>query len=141
MDFVIANHVLEHLEDPIGALDELREGHPVRRNRLPDAARRPLLVRLLRARTTVEHLRRDHAEGPETSREQHYAEWAEFIEGIGPEGIPARSAEYAAADAHHHFHVWELDTFLALLAAIDLNCELLHAQLSQKEFAVILRKR
>ena len=95
----------------------------------------------LRERTTVEHLLRDHSEGPQTSREQHYAEWAEFIEGIGPEGVPARSAEYAAADAHHHFHVWELDTFLALLAAIDLNCELLHAQLSQKEFAVILRKR
>ena len=39
------------------------------------------------------------------------------------------------------FHVWELDTFLALLAAIDLDCELLHAQLSQKEFPLILRER
>ena len=29
VDFVIANHVLEHLEDPIGALENVREGHPV----------------------------------------------------------------------------------------------------------------
>lgn len=141
VDFVIANHVLEHLEDPIGALENFARAT---RSKgivfltLPDAR---YSFDYLRERTTVQHLRRDHAEGPETSREQHYAEWAEFIEGIGPEGIPARSAEYAAADAHHHFHVWELDTFLALLAAIDLDCELLHAQLSQKEFAVILRKR
>ena len=141
VDFVIANHVLEHLEDPIGALENFARAtrsEGIVFLTLPDAR---YSFDYLRARTTVEHLRRDHAEGPETSREQHYAEWAEFIEGIGPEGIPARSAEYAAADAHHHFHVWELDTFLALLAAIDLNCELLHAQLSQKEFAVILRKR
>ncbi|HET7049035.1 MAG TPA: methyltransferase domain-containing protein [Solirubrobacteraceae bacterium] len=141
VDFIIANHVLEHVEDPIGALENFARA--TRRDgiiflTLPDARRS---FDHLRERTTVEHLLRDHSEGPQTSREQHYAEWAEFIEGIGPEGIPARSAEYAAADAHHHFHVWELDTFLALLGAIDLNCELLHAQLSQKEFAVVLRKR
>jgi predicted SAM-dependent methyltransferase len=141
VDFVIANHVLEHLEDPIGALENwARATRPkgIVFLTLPDAR---YSFDYLRERTTVEHLVRDHAEGPQTSRDRHYAEWAEFIEGIGPEGIPARSAEYAAADAHHHFHVWELDTFLGLLAAIDLNCELLHAQLSQKEFAVILRKR
>lgn len=141
VDFIIANHVLEHVEDPIGALENF--ARVTRRGgiifiTLPDARHS---FDYLRERTTVEHLLRDHADGPQTSREQHYAEWAEFIEGIGPEGIPARSAEYAAAGAHHHFHVWELETFLALLAAIDLNCELLHAQTTQKEFAVILRRR
>jgi predicted SAM-dependent methyltransferase len=141
VDFVIANHVLEHVEDPIGALENF--ARTTRRGgiiflTLPDARHS---FDYLRERTTVEHLVRDHEEGPQTSRGQHYAEWAEFIEGIGPAGIPARSAEYAAADAHHHFHVWELETFLALLAAIDLNCELAHAQMNQKEFAVVLRKR
>lgn len=141
VDFIIANHVLEHVEDPIGALESF--ARVTRRGgiifiTLPDARHS---FDYLRERTTVEHLLRDHADGPQTSREQHYAEWAEFIEGIGPEGIPARSAEYAAAGAHHHFHVWELETFLELLSARDVNCELLHAQLNQKEFAVILRRR
>jgi predicted SAM-dependent methyltransferase len=139
IDFIIANHVLEHVEDPIAALENFarvtRPGGIIFLT-LPDARHS---FDYLRERTTVEHLLRDHSEGPQASREQHYAEWATFIEGIGPEGIPARSAEYAAAAAHHHFHVWELETFLALLAAIDLDCELVHAQMNQKEFAVILR--
>jgi predicted SAM-dependent methyltransferase len=141
VDFVIAAHVLEHLEDPIGALENfarvIRPGGTIFLV-LPEARRN---FDYLRERTTVEHLRRDHREGPHTSRQHHYAEWAEYIEGIGPAGIPARSAEYEAEDAHHHFHVWELDGFLELLAAIGLDCDLLHAQLYMREFAVILRKR
>ncbi len=140
VDFIIANHVLEHLEDPIGALKSFLR-----------VARRTGIIFLtlpdprhsfdhLRERTSVEHLLRDHTEGPHTSREHHYGEWATFIEGIGPDGVPARAAEYAAADARHHFHVWELEGFLAFLQAADLNCELVHAQMNQSEFAVILRR-
>ena len=83
---------------------------------------------------------RDHTEGPSVSRGAHYAEWATYIEGIGPEGVAARAAQYAAAGAHHHFHVWELATFLGFLRAIDLDCELLQAQMNRDEFAIILRR-
>ena len=140
VDFVIANHVLEHLEDPIAGLKSflrVLRAPGIIFLTLPDARRS---FDYLRERTTVEHLLRDHTEGPGVSREAHYAEWATYVEGIGPEGVPARAAEYAAADAHHHFHVWELATFLGFLGAIDLNCELLHAQMNREEFAVILRK-
>jgi predicted SAM-dependent methyltransferase len=140
VDFVIANHVLEHIEDPIGALEHFarvtRPGGVVFLT-LPDARH---TFDAPRARTTIEHLLRDHHEGPENSRQQHYAEWATSIEGIGEEGVAARAAEYAAAGAHHHFHVWELETFLAMLYAIDLGCDVIHAQASGREFAVILRK-
>jgi predicted SAM-dependent methyltransferase len=140
LDFVVASHVLEHLQDPIGALKNF--ARVTRRDGiiflvLPDARK---TFDYLRERTTIEHLLRDHQEGPHTSRMYHYAEWAEYIEGIGPPGIPQRSAEYAAENAHHHFHVWELEGFLGLLGAIDLDCELLHAQGYNHEFAVILRK-
>jgi SAM-dependent methyltransferase len=140
VDFIIANHVLEHLEDPIGALKSLvrvtrRDG--IIFLTLPDARHS---FDHLRERTTVEHLLRDHNEGTQTSRDHHYAEWATYIEGIGPEGVLARAAEYAAADAHHHFHVWELQGFLALLEAVNLDCQLVHAQMNQREFATILRK-
>jgi predicted SAM-dependent methyltransferase len=140
LDFVVASHVLEHLEDPIGALKNF--ARVTRRDGiifliLPDARH---TFDYLRDRTTIGHVLRDHEEGPHTSRMHHYAEWAEYIEGIGPAGIPARSAEYAAANAHHHFHVWELEDFLGLLGAIDLDCELLHAQAYKHEFAVVLRR-
>jgi SAM-dependent methyltransferase len=137
--FIIANHVLEHLEDPIGALKSFLR---VARHTgiifltLPDARHS---FDHLRERTPVEHLLRDHTEGPHSSREDHYAEWATLIEGIGPQGVPARAAQYAAADARHHFHVWD-EGFLALMRAADLNCELVHAQMNRSEFAVILRK-
>jgi SAM-dependent methyltransferase len=140
VDFVIANHVLEHLEDPIGALQNfvrVTSKHGIVFLTLPDARHS---FDHLRERTTVEHLVRDHTKGPHTSREQHYAEWATDIEGIGPEGVPARAAQYAAANAHHHFHVWELGTFLRFLAAISLDSEVIHAQMNQREFAIILRK-
>jgi predicted SAM-dependent methyltransferase len=140
VDFVIANHVLEHIEDPIGGLKSFLR--VTRKDgivflTLPDAR---YSFDHLRERTTLEHLLRDHIDGPDVSRQHHHGEWATFIEGIGPEGVPARAAEYVAADAHHHFHVWELGDFLALLGAINLNCEVLHAQMNQSEFAVILRR-
>jgi predicted SAM-dependent methyltransferase len=140
VDFVIANHVLEHVEDPIGAL-----GHLLRVIRpggilyltLPDA-RHTFDAR--RERTTVEHLLLDHREGPARSRQAHYEEWARLIEGVGEDGVAARVAEYEAADARHHFHVWELEGFLSLLLALQLPAEIVHAQSYLKEFAVILRR-
>ena len=139
-DFVIANHVLEHAEDPIGALRNLLR--VVRADgivflTLPDArqswdARRP--------RTTIEHLLRDHNEGPLWSRRGHYEEWARYIEGVAEDQIPARADEFARDQAKHHFHVWDLADFLALIRALDLPCELELAQANQLEFAVILRK-
>jgi SAM-dependent methyltransferase len=139
-DFVIANHVLEHAEDPIGALRNLLR--VVRADgivflTLPDArhswdARRP--------RTTIEHLLRDHKEGPMWSRRAHYEEWARYIEGVAEDQIAARADEFAGDQAKHHFHVWDLADFLALIRALDLPCELELAQANKLEFAVILRK-
>ncbi len=69
VDFVIANHVLEHLEDPIAGLHTwlrvIRPGGTLLLT-LPDA-RHTFDAR--RERTTVAHLERDHEQGPETSRQ------------------------------------------------------------------------
>lgn len=140
VDFVIANHVLEHLEDPITALESMmriiRPGGVLFLT-LPDcrftfdAARTP---------TTIEHLLIDHERGPHTSRQSHYEEWAQLIERVPESRVPERAAEFAHQDARHHFHVWRLKDFLALLLAIPLPAELIHAQVYLKEFAVILRR-
>jgi SAM-dependent methyltransferase len=139
VDFVIANHMLEHTEDPIAALEHLvrvlRPGGVLFLT-LPDATR---TFDALRSRTTVEHLLRDHDEGPATSRQEHYREWA-LVECLPEERIPERVAEFASHGTRNHFHVWELDGFLAFLHAIPIAVRLEHAQRHQDEFAVILRR-
>jgi SAM-dependent methyltransferase len=140
LDFVIANHMLEHVEDPIEALLHflrvLRPGGILFLT-LPDARR---TFDRLRARTTVEHLLRDHRDGPEVSRREHYEEWARFIEGVADEDVARRADQFATERARHHFHVWELDTFLAFLIALEPPADLEAAQATEKEFAVVLRK-
>jgi predicted SAM-dependent methyltransferase len=140
LDFVVANHVYEHVEDPIeglrNAVRVLRAGGVLFLT-LPDP--RHTFDRL-RERTSVEHALRDHREGPHASREQHYLEWARDIEGVGEAGLAARVAQFAREDARHHFHVWELEDFLALLREISLPARLVHAQSYLEEFAVVLRK-
>ena len=140
VDFVVANHLLEHAEDPVGALENwtrvLRPGGIIFLT-LPDArytfdARRP--------RTTVEHLLRDHREGPEVSRAQHYREWAEIIECLPQDQIPERIEQLASSQRREHFHVWELEGFLHLLSALDLPVRLEVAQAVASEFSVVLRK-
>lgn len=131
VDFVIANHVLEHLEDPVGALRNLmRVLRPdgVLFLTLPDARHS---FDAGRARTTVEHVLRDHEEGPEASRREHYEEWATHIDAS------KTPDDYAREDARHHFHVWALDDFLALLRALELPVEA--AQVNGDEFSVVLR--
>ena len=141
LDFVIANHVLEHVEDPIQALHTflrvLRPGGIVFLT-LPDA-RRTFDGR--RTRTTVEHLLRDHREGPEVSRREHYEEIARIIDSVPEDQVAQRADEMASERARHHFHVWELETFVALLLELQLPVDIETVQATGFEFAVILRKR
>jgi SAM-dependent methyltransferase len=140
VDFVVANHVLEHLEDPVGALAHLlrviRPGGVLFLT-LPDGRH---TFDASRPRTTVEHLLHDHVAGAGASRQQHYEEWARFNEALSEDRVAGRVAQFGREDARHHFHVWELEGFLELLLALELPCELLVAQATPPEFAVILRK-
>jgi SAM-dependent methyltransferase len=140
LDFVVANHMLEHVEDPIGAL-----GHQLRvlRRRgillltLPDARQ---TFDAPRERTSVEHLLRDHREGPAVSRRAHFEECARLIEGHGAETLEGRIAEMEAEHLRVHFHVWEPRTFAGFLAALEAPFSLELIQASVLEFVVVLRK-
>ena len=141
VDFVVANHVIEHLPDPLVALEQmLRITRPggVLLLILPDARH---TFDADRPRTTVEHVLRDREEGPEVSRLEHYEEWARLIDHASGDDVRQRVEEYAASDARHHFHVWELAGFLQLLVTVALPCEIVHAQSYHEEFAVVLRVR
>ena len=105
-DFVIANHVLEHSEDPLRAFRNLhrvlREGGILFLT-LPDKrytfdAERPI--------TSFAHLLRDEAEGPQGSREAHYREYGALVEGLADEALETYVAANATPRDDIHFHVW-----------------------------------
>ena len=120
VDFVVANHLFEHLEDPIRGLEEmvrvLRPGGALYLA-LPDPR---VTFDCDRELTTAEHVLDDYFHGPGTSRESHYTDWVVKAEPhtVGPaEDVGARAADLLNRDFSIHFHVWRPDTFLHFLTA------------------------
>ncbi len=136
VDFVIANHLLEHLEDPIRGLREmLRVVRPggVLYLALPDPR---FTFDVDRDLTTVAHVIDEYRNGTRHTRKAHFIEWVDKAErhvewmrdaavGTGDE----RVRELMETDYSIHFHVWRPDTFLEFLVAArreaDLEMELL----------------
>lgn len=117
-DFVIANHFVEHSQDPIGAvLNMLRVIKPggVLYLAIPDKrccfdSDRPV--------TPIEHLMRDHVEGPEWSRAQHFEEWARLVNKTVEAEVANQTAELIEMDYSIHFHVWTPFEMLEFVQAL-----------------------
>jgi SAM-dependent methyltransferase len=112
VDFVIANHVIEHCEDPMSAMENwLRVlkavGHlflAVPDKRISFDHGRPV--------TSMDHFVADRRDGPQRSRRGHYAEWAECVP---PESIERRVEELEQTRYSIHFHVWPPPSFRQFL--------------------------
>jgi SAM-dependent methyltransferase len=148
VDFVIANHFVEHCEDPIGALEQhcrvLRPGGilyvalPDRRRQELDRGRDPV---------PISHHVRDHLEGPGWSRERHYEEWvraADIPLGlVAPGDVDSAVTEHLRRHTAIHFHAWSRDEFLALIEYCRgtwLPLAVREAIPNVSEFIVILEK-
>lgn len=144
VDFVIANHFIEHAEDPIGTLEAhlrvLRPGGVIYMA-VPDKRRSFDVDRPV---TPLAHLIADHRDGPRISRGQHYEEWARLVDRV-PEGkVHEHAAELMERRFSIHFHVWTPTAYLEMLAhcqTIGLPIELELLQLNGDEFLTVLRKR
>jgi predicted SAM-dependent methyltransferase len=156
-DFIVANHFLEHTEDPIGTIEthlgKLKPGgvlfYAVPDKRFTFDFRRPV--------TPIEHMVADHEEGPERSRSEHYREWCRLV--IDEESDAVGSAEQAASeewverrarqleDAKYsiHMHVWTQAEFLKLVLTLrerlDGAFDIEAAARVGIEFVVVLRKQ
>ena len=144
-DFVIANQVLEHFQNPLLALQNmlrvLKPGGTLYLS-LPD---KRFSFDVDRPVTTVEHVLRDYREGPEWSKRQHFEEWAQFTEKRSGDALQARVDELICTDYSIHFHVWtQLDMLDFIKAAHELfgnfELELFLKTDYEVEHLIILRR-
>jgi SAM-dependent methyltransferase len=145
VDFVIANHFVEHCEDPIGTLkNHLRVLRPggVLYMAVPDCRStfdrdRPV--------TAVAHVQKDHVEGPAWSRRAHYEEWARHIEGASADEVPKAADDLERRRYSIHFHVWTPTAFLELIthcrAHLGLPLEVEALERNEHEFITVMSRQ
>jgi SAM-dependent methyltransferase len=153
LDFVIANHLIEHLENPIRGLKEfervLRHGG-VLYLAVPDAR---VTFDSNRRLTTTEHLLDEWRNGPEKNRYEHYRDYVENADrvvfaGTRTDTVDERVAYWIEIGYSIHVHVWRPDTFLEFLhaakaeAGLDFELVAFEAQdeVPDNEFILVLAK-
>jgi len=146
-DFIIANHFLEHTQDPIGTLrrfiEVLRPGG-VLFLALPD---KRFTFDAERRVTPVEHMIRDHEEGPAWSSLDHLYEFSREVQRLDGDALEEHVRSMKAENYSIHFHVWTHETFLRFLLdvrdryAIPFTLEANVLNRTRDETVVILRKR
>jgi SAM-dependent methyltransferase len=144
-DFVIANHFIEHCENPIDTLMNLMR--VLKKNGIlfmcvPDKrytfdAERPV--------TPFEHLVRDFNEGPAWSRAGHFQEWVRFVEHIKDETEAAARVKHLVDTQYSiHYHVWSeremMDLILKLQEQFGLPVELELLFKNNGEVVLVLSK-
>ncbi len=143
-DFIVANHFLEHCENPIKTLmthiSRLKPGG-VLYLAVPDRdktfdRRRPV--------TLLEHVIRDFRDGPERSRYEHYREWACLHENTPEERADDRARDLMKRRYSIHYHVWRRADFSDLLNYVKTELKagftVQDTASCRNEFIFILRK-
>jgi SAM-dependent methyltransferase len=120
-DFIIANHFLEHCQDPIATLKSfarvLAAGGIVYMA-IPD---KRFTFDRDRERTPLSHLIEDHASGPAASRGQHFREWVTLVEPQFGHSYDTEAAVEERVrllqdqDYSIHFHAWTPEDISCLI--------------------------
>jgi ubiquinone/menaquinone biosynthesis C-methylase UbiE len=143
-DFVIANQMLEHCQNPIQTIkNHLRviKTKGILYLTIPDKRytfdkNRPI--------THINHLIEDYTKGPEGSLYSHMNEWVRLVDKVPQDKVEIATQELIANNRNIHFHVFTLESFMELLvwckhaANFPLSVELI--QSNEKEFIVVICK-
>jgi SAM-dependent methyltransferase len=143
-DFIIANHFIEHCEDPIKTIathiSRLKPGG-ILYLAVPDKTK---TFDKHRHRTSLGHVIKDFQDGPEWSRFEHYWEWARFVENVPEVRSSSRAQELMEMRQSIHYHVWMQPDFLALLeyvkGTIGMRFSIKETASCRNEFIFILQK-
>jgi ubiquinone/menaquinone biosynthesis C-methylase UbiE len=143
-DFCIANHFLEHAQNPLQTLQTLfRVLKPsgVLFMALPD---KRFTFDRDRPVTPIQHLVRDFEQGPAWSKQAHFEEWVRLVEKVAPDSVAQRVAQLIAEDYSIHFHAWTQAEMLEMLHAaqtiVGLHFDIELCLKHRDEFIFILRK-
>jgi hypothetical protein len=146
LDFIIANHFLEHCENPIGTI----------RNHLKKIKARGILYYAIpektytfdkkRSLTEFQHLIDDDIQGPTISRKDHFYDWIFFVEKKqDPIGIDLRLTQLMAMNYSIHFHVWDIATGFHFIYKTNEYLgnpfRVLHFEQNENEIITILQKK
>jgi predicted SAM-dependent methyltransferase len=142
-DFVIANHFIEHCQDPIGTMKHffrVLKPQGVLYGALPD---KRYTFDQKRAVTEAQHLWDDHLRGPALSRRAHFEDYVQGVHADVSEEEKKRLVEdYLARNYSIHYHVWTqkeiIELLLMLRSVIGYEIELI--QKHDIEVIFILRK-
>ena len=144
-DFVIANHVLEHCEDPIKAVKNtarVLNQNGIAYFAIPD---KRFTFDEDRDITTLDHLIRDHEDGPDVSLREHYEDWCRHVDHLNGQEFSEKVELLLKLRSNIHFHVWEypdmtqLFHYLTTVLKVPLDVEM--SFLTGNEVIWILRKQ
>ena len=143
-DFVIANHFLEHCQNPVAAIENMLrvlKHAGILFLAVPD---KRFTFDKDRPSTAYEHLMKDYTAGPECSKTEHFTEWAQKVDKVSDEQLAERVRQLQELDYSIHFHVWtqaeiiELMLMLMLKKVFQFEIELISQ--NTNEIIVVLRK-
>ena len=143
-DFVIANHVIEHLQDPILFLQSVARTLAPGGRAMIAAPDKRYCMDHSRSLTAFEHLVEDHERGPATTQRSHYLRY--FMEAGGMNATDAETATAATDmdDIRFHYHVWDAQSFVgfleATIARYDLPLAPIHTRATEADIIVVLEK-
>jgi 2-polyprenyl-3-methyl-5-hydroxy-6-metoxy-1,4-benzoquinol methylase len=118
LDFLIANHVIEHLANPLGTLSEwyrcLKDGGHLYMS-VPD---KRYCFDSGRELTTWAHLLEDmqrNDDGFSDASREHLSEWVRVVEGLPEDEVDARVEHHLSMALDYHFHTWTYESMLGTL--------------------------
>ena len=124
LDFIVANHFLEHCENPILTL--LNFYRTLKDNGIAYIAipTKELTFDKNRTRTSLNHLINDYLNGPESSRYDHYLEWAKFVDPLFGRVFTIheeveRALTLMKQTYSIHFHVWTSIDIIELISYLN----------------------
>lgn len=141
LDFIIANHVLEHCHDTIGTLHMWRKclkSGGIAYIALPD---KEMSFDKPRPTTTISHMVDDWGEDTSIGDVQHYGEWHYFIDGLRGQALEDRVALDVRSKTNIHFHVFDESTMQLLFNFMEDDFEILERQRNGSEIIWILRAK
>ena len=145
LDFIIANHFLEHCENPIGTirnhLRKIKTGgilyYAIPEKTYTFDKERPL--------TEFDHFVEDDVHIPIKNRKEHFCDWIAFVEKIQDrEEIDTRVSVLMEMNYSIHYHVWNITTAFQFLYKtneyLKNSFNVLHFEQNENEIISILQK-